>query len=52
MYSLIGFAKLYGVDADAYLARVLARLADHPIRRIKKLLPSNLAGTLKAAPTA
>jgi hypothetical protein len=41
MYSLIGTAKLNGVDPEAYLTRVLTRIADHPLRQIEQLLPWN-----------
>ena len=41
MYSLIGTAKLNGVDPEAYLAYVLARIADHPLQQIDELLPWN-----------
>jgi transposase len=41
MYSLIGTAKLNGVDPEAYLTYVLARIADHPLQQIDRLLPWN-----------
>lgn len=42
IYSLIGTAKLNGVDPETYLREVLQRIADHPINRIADLLPWNL----------
>ena len=39
IYTLIETAKLNGVDPQAWLADVLARLPDHPARRIAELLP-------------
>ena len=39
MYSLIDTAKLNNVDPRAWLADVLARIADHPVRRLDELLP-------------
>ena len=41
IYSLIESAKLNGLNPQAYLADVLARIADHPARRIAELLPCN-----------
>ena len=41
MYTLIESAKLSQVDPKAWLADVLARIADHPARQIEALLPWN-----------
>jgi transposase len=43
IYTLIETAKLNGVDPQAWLADVLARIADHPAKRITDLLPWNWA---------
>ncbi len=41
IYTLIETCKLNGVDPQAWLADVLARLPDHPAKRIGDLLPWN-----------
>ena len=41
IYTLIATAKLNGTDPRAWLADVLARLPDHPAKRIQELLPWN-----------
>ena len=41
MYSPIETAKLNGVNPQANLADVLARIADHPAERVAELLPWN-----------
>jgi transposase len=44
IYSLVETAKLNGLDPQAYLRDVLARIADHPINRIDELLPWTIGG--------
>jgi transposase len=39
MYTLIETARFNGVDPEAWLADVIARIADHPINQIDDLLP-------------
>jgi len=46
LYGLIGTARLNGLDTEAYLRYVLARVGEHPINRIEELLPWNVGGNL------
>ena len=50
VYTLVETCKLNGVDPQAWLADVLARLPDHPAKRIAELLPWNWKGVGRTAP--
>jgi hypothetical protein len=41
LYTLIATARLNGIDAQAWLADILRRIADHPASRLADLLPWN-----------
>ena len=49
IYTLIETAKLNDVDPRAWLADVLARLQDHPAKRIAEFLPWNWRSDRRAA---
>ena len=51
VYTLVETCKLANIDPQAWIAHVLARLSDHPAKRIDELLPWNWkAGQNPAAP--
>jgi transposase len=51
-YTLIETCKLNDVDPRAWLADVLARIADHPAKKIAELLPWNWKASRAAAAVA
>ena len=48
MYSLIVTAKMNDIDPQAWLADVLARIAEHPVQKLDELLPWNWRQQLNA----
>ncbi|MEX0953862.1 MAG: IS66 family transposase, partial [Rhizobiaceae bacterium] len=52
IYSLLGTARLNGMDPSAYLRTVLERINAHAINRIDELLPWNLCEDVAAPVTA
>jgi hypothetical protein len=52
MYTLVATAKLNDIDPRAWLADVLARIADHPASRLHELLPWHWKATHDQAAAA
>jgi transposase len=50
MFTAIQTCKLNDVDPQAWLADVLARIADHPIHHLTELLPWNWKPIAVASP--
>jgi hypothetical protein len=47
LYRLIATAKLNGLDPEFYLRKVLNKIPEHPINRIKDRLPWNIVASLQ-----
>lgn len=47
MCSLIGMARLNGIDPHAYLRSVLTHIAGHPVNQVDDFLPWNVASQLR-----
>jgi len=52
MYGLIVTAKMNDVDPQAWLADVLARIAEHPVQRLDELLPWNWRSIIRVVDQA
>lgn len=42
IYTIIETAKMNGLEPEAYLRDIIARIADHPMKRLGELLPWNV----------
>ena len=52
LFTLIENCRLVGADPETYLIDLIARLPDHPNKRIDELLPANWRAARGAAPAA
>jgi len=52
IYTLLGTARLNGVDPERWLREVLSRIPDQSLSRIEELLPWNMAADVSATELA
>ena len=52
LFTVVENCRLAGVDPEAYLVDLIARLPDHPMKRIAELLPRAWKNARVATPTA
>lgn len=49
-YTILRTVKLNDLNPQSWLRYILERITDHPVNRIKKLLPWNVAPLLEVQP--
>ena len=52
LFALVENCRLEGIDPEAYLIEIIARLPDHPMKRIAELLPRQWKAARTTAPAA
>ena len=52
LFTLVENCRQEGVDPEAYLIDIIARLPDHPMKRIEELLPRQWKNSRALPPVA